>query len=862
MADDTLKIVGKNGLFDATGVKGLNAQIKELETNFDKLADTLKTNEKELKEVAKLLEKSATKTDNDAKKVIELTDATKELNAAYKENQKQQKQLEVASEKLNKVRSGQSDELIKIRLQTQIANKEAKERIKDSEGLVNAYDKESKRLNDLRKEAKNTGITLGRTSKEFKQLQKEVNELDEELKDLDSSLGQNQRRVGNYERALGGLSDGLGDVSDGLKDASKSADGLTGKLSSAASKIPVVGTVIAGIGSIATSAFGETEEGAEGLNKAVGTVEGVWESLKQSVSGAVQSFKDGDDVIDSISNNFGDFTEKVDKNTESYIKQQKAERELQIAQTQQSSTLAELITKYEILTQKSGDSTIALEDQQKASEDAARVNLEISKIQEGLIKREIANNESRISLAEQNERKLADTNELIVKRSELEVSLVEAQKETLKASKELTTEQRQIDQDIFEQRLDFLIDFSDNIKSVNERIIANERISTSERQALLTQTVGLQEEAFAKQKELFNEQAGVEVDFQRLSKLSAEQLFTEVEALKLSEIERTRLLEVLREENTLRQDLVEAQQDLNDERNNENLTRELAKEQKLFNLQLEGAKENAEQREQIEKDHQDRILQIQIDSLNKQLENSEEGSIREAELLLEIEELKTEQLQFQVVEQKKINGLTDEQKHLADAALSSLADMGTQFIKNEQAANILSATLDAIIQNLIANNLTGTGVFGGAGKAGRDSVVSQGFAHGGYTGDGGKFEEAGTVHKGEFVIDKETTSMLGLQNASMSDVHRALDSDRVAKEANEGQKIHNIISTPKITQQAEKIDYDRLAQSVASAIPEHDFAAVGDHYVSTRKELHKVKKIVHKSPNSSFSPKMINNSCL
>ena len=43
------------------------------------------------------------------------------------------------------------------------------------------------------------------------------------------------------------------------------------------------------------------------------------------------------------------------------------------------------------------------------------------------------------------------------------------------------------------------------------------------------------------------------------------------------------------------------------------------------------------------------------------------------------------------------------------------------------------------------------------------------FAEGGYTGDGGKYEAAGIVHKGEFVIDKETTSALGLQGATMKD---------------------------------------------------------------------------------------------
>lgn len=45
----------------------------------------------------------------------------------------------------------------------------------------------------------------------------------------------------------------------------------------------------------------------------------------------------------------------------------------------------------------------------------------------------------------------------------------------------------------------------------------------------------------------------------------------------------------------------------------------------------------------------------------------------------------------------------------------------------------------------------------------------EGFSEGGYTGDGDKHEAAGVVHKGEFVIDKETTAKMGLQGASMDD---------------------------------------------------------------------------------------------
>ena len=35
------------------------------------------------------------------------------------------------------------------------------------------------------------------------------------------------------------------------------------------------------------------------------------------------------------------------------------------------------------------------------------------------------------------------------------------------------------------------------------------------------------------------------------------------------------------------------------------------------------------------------------------------------------------------------------------------------------------------------------------------AAQAAGFAEGGYTGDGAKYQEAGIVHKGEFVVDKD-----------------------------------------------------------------------------------------------------------
>ncbi len=43
-------------------------------------------------------------------------------------------------------------------------------------------------------------------------------------------------------------------------------------------------------------------------------------------------------------------------------------------------------------------------------------------------------------------------------------------------------------------------------------------------------------------------------------------------------------------------------------------------------------------------------------------------------------------------------------------------------------------------------------------RPGEGTVLAPGFSDGGYTGDGGKYEPAGIVHRGEYVWDKETTA--------------------------------------------------------------------------------------------------------
>lgn len=107
------------------------------------------------------------------------------------------------------------------------------------------------------------------------------------------------------------------------------------------------------------------------------------------------------------------------------------------------------------------------------------------------------------------------------------------------------------------------------------------------------------------------------------------------------------------------------------------------------------------------------------------------------------------------VTQNAFNGMADA---LTDFVMTGKADF------RSLAQSILRDLSSMIIKMMIFNSLKaalgGTAFgkflgFSGGGYVGR-------FASGGYTGDGGKYQPAGVVHRGEYVITKEATSRLGV----------------------------------------------------------------------------------------------------
>lgn len=106
--------------------------------------------------------------------------------------------------------------------------------------------------------------------------------------------------------------------------------------------------------------------------------------------------------------------------------------------------------------------------------------------------------------------------------------------------------------------------------------------------------------------------------------------------------------------------------------------------------------------------------------------------------------------------------------NIASQALNGLSQQMADFLTTGQAnfkdfaKSIISLIVQMITKMVIFNAISGA--MGGDTWTIGSLLKNVGFATGGYTGDGGKYEPAGVVHKGEFVMTKEATKRIGVGN--------------------------------------------------------------------------------------------------
>lgn len=104
--------------------------------------------------------------------------------------------------------------------------------------------------------------------------------------------------------------------------------------------------------------------------------------------------------------------------------------------------------------------------------------------------------------------------------------------------------------------------------------------------------------------------------------------------------------------------------------------------------------------------------------------------------------------------------------NIASQALNGLSQQMADFLTTGQAnfkdfaKSIISMIVQMITKMVIFNSISG--MMGGSTWT--MGSLMNGFSGGGYTGDGGKYDPAGIVHKGEFVFTKEATQRIGARN--------------------------------------------------------------------------------------------------
>lgn len=127
--------------------------------------------------------------------------------------------------------------------------------------------------------------------------------------------------------------------------------------------------------------------------------------------------------------------------------------------------------------------------------------------------------------------------------------------------------------------------------------------------------------------------------------------------------------------------------------------------------------------------------------------------------------------------QDDVTNVASNMKNITVAAFGSMSDALTDFVMTgkadfaDMATSIMKDISNMIIKMMLFNAIKSAGsamgfdmsFIGGASGGGYAYGNGRfGFAEGGFTGLGGKYQPAGIVHRGEYVLTKEATSRIGL----------------------------------------------------------------------------------------------------
>lgn len=536
-----------------------------------------------------------------------------------------------------------------------------------------------------------------------------------------------------------------GNAVGGVKNLGKSFKVLL------ANPVVLILSLIVGALSALFSAFKKSKTGAELLTKATGIVNGlmsmlvgiserVAQSLKRLFDDPIAAIKDfGKAVIENIINRFeatlemagavgraigsllkGDFdaaknaakdagtamtqfttgldgeqqkafasslkdaTEEVRRQTNAFVALEEAKKNQIRINTNLGKSIENLTTQVELNNQIADDGTLSFKVREEAAE-KARIAIEKRAAKEiQLAKNSVSLINQEIALRKANGENISD---LLQQQGDAVRGVIAAERELLLAERENDKQRRELKQDRLEKDLDILIDGFDNQKTINERLIDDERKTFEERFKILEKTEALAQKSFDKQIATIQQFTGLQVNANALlAEQDATRLNQRIRDLGLSEIIEGRLLEIIRERKTALSDLNGLETELNKTR----LEQEAAILKEIQQLQNEGiqaeinAIENKFEREK----------QLKKQAFEKEITDLEAQLIKKAELS-ELEVQKNETINKLILAKKK--QLNDDLEKLDKQAYDESLDGKIKAI--EENADKEKAILEGTIEN-------------------------------------------------------------------------------------------------------------------------------------------------------------------
>lgn len=795
-----------------------SAKVLQQETIANEKA--LKSDTNALKQNTDAMRKYAKESEESAKQIAELKKRLKAATDALKEQSDEKKESNEIDEKTQKLKAklaSLDDESIKknILLNEQIKQKAKalREEAKASITNYNAYQKLAKQRNEAQKQLQNLVALHGEHSKEVREAAKAFAPLNERFERANEIAKNGFVFVGRYERALKGLKKQAKSTGQSLKE------GLTIGAASAA-----VGKLMEGF----SGALNSNSQAAGAFEKVLGAITITFSVLVSRFIKAIPLIKESfTSFFDSVSNGwdsfglkaekaflkatnaFGRNDDEIKKLDESILKLQKNGSETgdswdklvkifegggdEIAKLVEKNnnlvdtTLAyrkqiiglqnelnALLPTQSKLQAASDNENNSLQDRIKSQQDLILETEKINDLEEQIIKKRefLARENARI-----NNQNIEAQEEAASATAERVALQIQNEQELADQKRELAT----LERDQIEQNLDFLIDDFDNRKTINERNIANEKLTYKERNDLLLENQKLAEESYKAQTDELSkrltEQGKAQIDFDKLVKeSSSERIAQIVRDAGLDETLNTRVLEIIRERRIVLQDLKDTQDELNKSNQDgfELIEDNILLERTLLELQKDGV-----DTEKVLEKLEEQRLEKKIQNLQLEISLSEESSAKELKLKKELNEALLQQTTNRIkseseLEQKQFEQRRSIQKGVVDLFIDSenkridkIKDAKKQereryllLVKQfvlEQALNKLRARLgdQSATQDLNANkNAFLTSAIGGLGS------LLGGFKDGGYTGLGYNFRDytgdrvAGVVHEKEYVVPK------------------------------------------------------------------------------------------------------------